>query len=35
MIGLVNLIGRLSAMNLAESLILSGKNYFNRRAPMQ
>jgi hypothetical protein len=35
MIGLVNLIGRLSAMNLAKSLILLEKNYFNHRAPMQ
>jgi hypothetical protein len=35
MIGLVNLIGRHSAMNLAKSLIVSEKNFFNHRAPMQ
>jgi hypothetical protein len=35
LIGLVVLIGRLSAMNLAKSLIVSEKNYFNHRAPMQ
>jgi hypothetical protein len=35
LIGLVVLTGRLSAMNLAKSLIVSEKNYFNHRAPMQ
>jgi hypothetical protein len=35
LIGLVVLIARLSAMNLAKSLILSEKNYLNHRAPMQ
>jgi hypothetical protein len=35
LIELVILIGRLSAMNLAKSLILSEKKYSNHRAPMQ
>jgi hypothetical protein len=34
LIGLVVLIGRQSAMNLAKSLIISNKNYCNHRAPM-
>jgi hypothetical protein len=29
------LIARLSAMNLAKSLIVSEKTFFNHRAPMQ
>jgi hypothetical protein len=35
LIGLVVLIGRLSAMNLAKSLIVLEKNYLNHRTPMQ
>jgi hypothetical protein len=35
LIGLVDLIGGHSAMNLAKSLILSENNFFNHRAPMQ
>jgi hypothetical protein len=35
LIRLEELIARLSAMNLAKSLIESEKNYFNHRAPMQ
>jgi hypothetical protein len=35
MIGLLKLIARHSAMKLAKSLIVSEKNYFNYRAPMQ
>jgi hypothetical protein len=35
LVGLVKLIGRLSAMNLAKSLIVSEKNYSNHRAPMR
>jgi hypothetical protein len=35
LIGIVVLIALLHAMNLAKSLIVSKKNYFNHRAPMQ
>jgi hypothetical protein len=35
LIGLVDLIARLSAMILAKSLIVSNKNYCNQRAPIQ
>jgi hypothetical protein len=35
LIGSVDLIGGHSAMNLAKSLILSEKNFFNHREPMQ
>jgi hypothetical protein len=34
LIGLVDLTGRLSAMNLAKSLNVSNKNSYNHRAPM-
>jgi hypothetical protein len=35
LIGSVDLIGGHSAMNLAKSLIVSGKDYCNHHAPMQ
>ena len=35
MVGIVLFIARLRAMNLAKSLIISEKNFFNHRAPMQ
>jgi hypothetical protein len=35
LIGLVDLIGGHSAMNLAKSIIVSEENYFNHRTPMQ
>jgi hypothetical protein len=35
LIGLVDLIGGHSAMNLAKALIVSKKNYFNHHVPMQ